>query len=152
MRPELSKALANALEISSDGRIALNLDKFKISGSMTSFERQTTSVLRGLGVSDKDLIGHPSYGRLDLSNDTIETIQRVSPELSYKINQLRPDLAPDLPSTQVPRSVASTLSEVGTEIPTTRAQDTLDNARVSSPNTDVPTNKATRRTIQQVFR
>lgn len=132
VRPELSKALANALEISSDGRMFLNLDNFKLSGPRTNFEQQTRSVLRELGVSDKDLIGHSSYGKVYLSEDTVQAIQQASPDNAYKISQLRPDLAPDLPSTQVPRSAASTLSEVGTKIPTTRPPNALGNARVSS--------------------
>ena len=152
VRPELSKALANALEISSDGRIALNLDKFKISGSMTSFERRTTSVLRELGISDKDLIGHPSYGRLDLSNDTIETIQRVSPELSYKINQLRPDLTSESITAKSQASATSTLSEAGTKIPTTRAQNPLDNARGRSPDMNVPPSKLVRKVVKNAVR
>ena len=153
VRPELSKALANALEISSDGRIALNLNKFKISGSMTSFERRTTSVLRGLGVSDKDLTGHSSYEKVYLSEDTVQAIQQASPDNAYKISQLRPDLASESITERPQASATSILEGAGNRVgASTRSPNALGNAKGSSPDINATTNKATRRTIQQFFR
>lgn len=151
VRPALSSALSNALETSPDGRMVLNLDKFKLSGPRTNFEQQTSSVLRELGVSDKDLIGHSSYGKVYLSEDTVQAIQQASPDNAYKISQLRPDLAPDLPSTQVPRSVASTLSEVGAEIPT-KPQNALNKARGASPDADVSSGKLVKQLAKKIAR
>ena len=153
VRPALSSALSNALETSPDGRIFLNLDNFKLSGPRTNFEQQTRSVLRELGVSDKDLREHFSYGKVYLSEDTVQAIQQASPDNAYKISQLRPDLASESITERPQASATSILEGAGNRVgASTRSPNALGNAKGSSPDINATTNKATRRTIQQFFR